>query len=113
MIYLASPYSHPDSHIVRDRFLLVEQVTALLIQQGEFVWSPIVHCHEMAAKFKLPTDALFWKAYNFDFIRRADAVYILKIPGWDKSVGVKMEIELADACGIRKQFVDAEARPCE
>lgn len=109
MIYLASPYSNKDPHIVRDRFLLVEQCTALLIQQGIFVWSPIVHCHEMAAKYKLPTDAAFWKSYNFDFIRRADAVYILRIPGWDESVGVKMEMDLANSAMIPLVFVNENA----
>lgn len=106
MIYLASPYSNPDPLIVRNRFLLVEQATAELIKQKLFVWSPIVHCHELATKFGLPTDAAFWAEYNFDFIRRSDAVFVLKIPGWDESKGVKMEISLANAAFIPLQFVN-------
>ncbi len=105
MIYLASPYSHPDPVIVKTRFLLVEQVTAMLIGNGYYVWSPIVHCHEMATKYSMPTDAEFWRAYNFDFIRRADAVYVLDIEGWMESKGVMMEIKMAHAALIPVAFV--------
>lgn len=108
MIYLASPYSSPDPLIVRTRFLLTEQCCAALIKRDEFVWSPIVHCHELATRYSLPTDAEFWKRYNFDFIRRADAVYVLKIPGWDESKGVRMELDFSAQCGLRVEFVDAD-----
>lgn len=112
MIYLASPYSNHDPIVVRTRFLLVEQCTARLLQAGEFVWSPIVHCHEMATKYFMPTDADFWKAYNFDFMRRADAIYVLKIPGWESSRGVTMEREFAEYTGIPVKFVNEDGEFC-
>lgn len=108
MIYLASPYSHKDSTIVKTRFLLVEQCTVALIKRGLFAWSPIVHCHEMATKYTMPTDAEFWKKYNFDFIRRCDAVYVLKIPGWEESKGVAMEIALANELYLPVIFVNED-----
>jgi len=107
-IYLASPYSHPDPLIVKTRYLLAKQCAAALISQGHFVWSPIVHNHELAQEYGLPTDAEFWKAYNFDFIRRADALYILTIPGWRESVGVKMEEQFAAGARIPISFVSSE-----
>lgn len=106
MIYLASPYSHPDPLQVKTRFLLVEQCTVSLIKKGEYVWSPIVHCHEMATKYEMPTDAQFWKNYNFDFMRKADAIYVLCIPGWRESKGVKMEIEFAAYVGVPMLYVN-------
>lgn len=108
MIYLASPYSHRDPLIVKTRFLLVEQCTAALITQGHLVWSPIVHCHELAAKYSLPTDAEFWKAYNFDFIRRSDGLFVLNIEGWMESKGVHMELKLADTIGLPVKWVSPE-----
>lgn len=74
------------------------------------MWSPIVHCHEMTGRHEMPTDAEFWKAYNFDFMRRADAIYVLKIPGWDISKGVKMEIDFAHYNGIPLKFVNDEGQ---
>lgn len=108
MIYLASPYSHKDPLIVKTRFLLVEQCTAALIKQGHLVWSPIVHCHEMASRHGMPTDAEFWKLYNFDFIRRADGLFLLTIDGWKESKGVKMELDLAASLFMNISYVTPE-----
>jgi hypothetical protein len=110
MIYLASPYSHPDPVIKKTRFLLVEQCTAALINQGLYVWSPIVHCYEMAKKFSMPDDAEFWKGYNTDFIRRADSMFVLGIDGWFESKGVMMEIKLAKEALLPVRFVNPEGQ---
>lgn len=111
MIYLASPYSSPDPVIVKTRFLLVEQCCAALIKRGEFVWSPIVHCHEMSLRYEMPGDHEFWLNYDKDIMRRADAIYVLKIPGWAESKGVQMEIEFAKYNNIPLWFVDEEGQP--
>lgn len=110
MIYLASPYSSPDPLVVRTRFLLVEQVTAMLMEQGHYVYSPIVHCHEIAAKYTLPTDFEYWKGYNIDMIRRADAFYVLVIPGWQESKGVVAELEFAKTAGLEIGYVNEEGK---
>ena len=110
MIYLASPYSSPDPLIVRTRFLLAEQVTAILMAQGHYVYSPIVHCHELSAKFALPTDFEYWKGYNIDMIRRCDALYILALPGWEESKGVAGELAFAKSAGLEIAYVDDEGK---
>lgn len=100
MIYLGSPYSHPDQLVMRTRFLLAEQVTAkLIVNHGLAIFSPIVHCHEMAVKYEFPTDFSFWKKYCLSILRRADELFVLRISGWDKSVGLTAEIKAAmDIC---------------
>lgn len=115
MIYLASPYSHSDPVMRRTRFLLAEQVTAHFIMQGAFIYSPIVHCHEMAERYNLPTDFAFWKAYNIDILRHADQFYILEIEGWLESAGVRTEQKFAADARIPSFFVSPEGdlRPCE
>lgn len=106
MIYLASPYSHKSSTIVDTRYKLAMCCASNLIKKGLFVWSPIVHCHEMAKLYGMPTDAKFWMQYNFDFIRHSEAVFVLKIEGWDKSVGVAEEIVCANNLFIPIKYVD-------
>lgn len=106
MIYLASPYSHEDPLIKKTRFLLAEQVTAQLILQGKFIYSPIVHCHALAERYEMPGDFVFWRRYNIDMLKRADQMYILSIPGWDTSVGVKHEMEIAVEIGIEISLVN-------
>lgn len=108
MIYLASPYSHHDPLVIRTRFLLAEQCTVRLMQQGEVVFSPIVHCHELAHKYDLPKDAKFWEKYDHSMLRLASALYILQIPGWEQSRGVTMERELAERAYIPVAFVNEE-----
>lgn len=108
MIYLASPYSHPDKLIVKTRFLLAEQCTAILSAAGKHVYSPIVHYHEIASKFSLRTDFEYWQRINFDMIRRADEFYILRIEGWKESRGVTAEHELARTLFLPILFVSPE-----
>lgn len=95
MLYLASPYSHPDPLIRKTRFLLAEQVTAQLLIRRQWVYSPIVHCHELAMRHELPGDFEFWRDYNFAMLRRCERLIVLVIPGWSDSAGVKGEMELA------------------
>lgn len=100
MIYLASPYSHPDPLIRKTRFLLARERCAELLASRVWVYSPIVHCHEMAEVFNLPTDFQFWKEYNFDMLRRADAMEVLALEDWKLSVGVNIEMQFALQAGI-------------
>lgn len=100
MIYLASPYTAPTAEGREENFRLAQRATALLIKKGLAVYSPIVHCHDMAERFSFPTDYLFWLKYNNSFIRRAESMFVLKIPGWEKSKGVETEIDLANRAFI-------------
>lgn len=106
MLYLASPYSHPDPIVVKTRVLLTMQCCAALIRAGHFVWSPILHSHAMAERESLPIDAGFWGNWSRDFIRRADGLYVLKIAGWEESKGVQAEVEFAALCQLELRMVD-------
>lgn len=105
MLYLASPYSHKDPLIMKTRFLLVEQCTAYILQRRDHVYSPIVHCHEIAAKFSLPTDFDFWQAYNRDMLRRCTEFAILDIDGWKESKGVRGEFDFAQLCEMPTKLI--------
>lgn len=94
-IYLACPYSHRKKQIMADRFELANKKTAELMKQGHIVFSPISHSHSIAVQEKLPLDFEFWKKMDTSFIEWCDAVYVLKIDGWEKSKGVKKEISIA------------------
>ncbi len=113
MLYLASQYSHPDPLIRHTRYLLVEEVTALLIKQGLIVYSPIVHCHSMAGRHGFPTDAKFWEHYNNSFIRHCAKVLVLVSPDLHTSKGVMAEIDFARHCHIPVEFIDREGQPLE
>lgn len=105
MIYLASPYSHKSPDVKHERFLHVEKATSVLMRQGHPIFSPIVHCYEVARKFSLPDDADFWWNYNRAFLRRADAVWVLCVEGWEDSKGVKMEMDFAAHIAIPCRYL--------
>lgn len=108
MIYLASPYTHPDPQVVQSRFLSAMQYTADCLCAKEFIYSPIVHCHELATRHTLPTDFDFWKSYNFHMLGRADELRVLMLDGWETSKGVSAEIMLAQELGIKTVYVRVE-----
>jgi len=100
MIYLASPYSHPDADVREHRYRQVVWHLANLILEGEIVYCPIAHSHDVA---QMITDRIQHQAdvFSFEFWRATDEammaccseIRVLCLPGWEKSVGVAAEIE--------------------
>jgi hypothetical protein len=101
MIYVASPYSNDHHSVMEDRFLEAEKFVARALLLGLHVYSPIVHCHQLACKYDLPKDAKFWEKYNHDLLERSDAVIVLRIDGWEDSKGVSAEMSHARDRGIK------------
>lgn len=95
MIYVASPYSANRFEKMIERFKSVEELTAKLLQDKVWCYSPIVHCHEIAKVHGLPTDHDYWMEYNYHVIDRADALVVHMQDGWDQSYGVGEEIKYA------------------
>ena len=97
MIYLASPYTDEDHAVMEDRYAIVRDVTATLLARGEVIFSPIVHCHELAKYNDLPRDVGFWWRYNSGMISVAKAFAILTLDDWKESKGVRKEYILAQS----------------
>ena len=95
MIYLASPYTHPDPFVMEWRYLLAMRRMTELLRQGLYVYGPIVHNHELRKLGGLPPTWEFWQGYDFDMLNRCDRVEVLMLPGWQQSVGVTAEIRHA------------------
>jgi hypothetical protein len=91
-IYVASPYTHSDPDEMHRRYMGVMYYVMRLLQNRQWCYSPIVHCHEMARIHSLPTDAIFWMDYNFALLSAARELHVLCLKGWQESVGVKGEV---------------------
>lgn len=72
------------------------EACALFARQGDNVYSPIVHWHEVSREYDLPTDCHWWQKMNFDSFNRCDAMRVLTLPGWQDSVGVQQEMGWAE-----------------
>ncbi len=107
MIYLANPYSHADPAIREQRYHAACRATAAFLRAGIAVYAPVVHSHPLVA-YGLPIDWRFWSRFDETFLGIAEAVVVLTLDGWRKSVGVREELRLAEEMGIPVYFVDAE-----
>lgn len=108
--YLASPFSNPDPLIQEVNRRLVCLKAAQLIEQGIHVVSPIAHnVAVLREKRSLGTGWDKWKAHDETLLRKCDKLIVLRIPGWDTSVGVTEEIRLATELGMPIEYIDMES----
>jgi nucleoside 2-deoxyribosyltransferase len=106
VIYLASPYSHPDPRVREQRFEQVCFAAGQLMQKGTFVFAPIVHCHPIAVRSELPKDFAFWEQYDRGMMDACDSLIVLMLDGWRDSAGVLSEIEYMTKCQKPISFME-------
>lgn len=104
MIYLASPYTHPEELIRARRYIAAREFVFDALQRGYPVVSPIVYCHQFARDFGAPVDAKSWFHLNKVLLDKAETLWVLKLQGWDESTGVIMEIEYALQRGLTVSY---------
>lgn len=94
-VYLAIPYTD----MMESSFQQANEATALILNKGTNVFSPISHCHHIAKEYDLPKTWNFWKQIDYQYIDWADEVWVLcPIEGLSKikeSTGVQAEIKYA------------------
>ncbi len=111
MVYLASPYTHPDKQVQADRFLTVVKACGWLMvnaTQVQMIYSPIVHTHPIADACTLPGHWQFWETCDKALLSRCNEIWVFCIPGWTKSTGVKAERKIASDYGLATRFVVAQ-----
>jgi len=99
MIYLASPYSHPNLAIKEARFLATCCAAADLMRRGELVFSPIAHSHPIATCGGIPGSWEYWRKFDEVLINACSELRVLMLPGWSDSVGVAAEVAIAERLG--------------
>jgi len=115
LVYLASVYSWPydqtvDSKVKEKRFRTAAKCAAKIHLKGVYnVFSPIAHSHPIQKYGKLPFDHN-WYADDLDILRLCDELWIIDTEGWNKSIGVRKEIELAQELKMRIRLVTPRGR---
>lgn len=112
LAYLASPYSHPDKKVEDERYQLVAQVAANLVDHGHLIFCPITHARPMAPYRQLKprlngSGFNSWEHMDLEFIKRCDELWVVCLEGWDKSVGVQAETKFARSCGKPVRYLRA------
>jgi hypothetical protein len=103
MIYLASPYSHPDKKIVEQRMKVLLTIDAQLTADGFHVVSPL-YKHFAAPYGNLPTDWEYWRGYCLELLRHCDKMVVIAYDGV-VSVGVEAELDFCEKNGIPVEYV--------
>jgi hypothetical protein len=85
-----------------------KRYAAYLINAGNVAFSPIVHSHQIAADFEMPTDFEFWQKQCLALLSVCDTMHILMLDDWDISKGVMAETESAESQGIEIWYVSAD-----
>jgi len=109
LIYLCSPYTHPDGAVRQARFEAACRAVAALIRQGKAVISPIAHNHAIC-RYGLPRDWRVWQRHDLALLALCVEVVVLKLDGWQQSVGVRAEIAAARTLGKPVEFLAADSQ---
>lgn len=100
MIYIACPYTHPSAITRAERSRKAGKAMLTLAEQGILAVSPIFYGHSIEEKFHITLPYDYWMQWSFDLMSKCSSLYVVTIPGWRESAGVRRECELADQLGV-------------
>lgn len=109
LIYLASPYSHPDPAVQVARFVAVSREAARMMADGMFIYSPIAHTHSVATHGDLPPGFDFWEKYDRFLLGLCSEMHVLMLDGWKESKGVQAEIQIAKELKLPIAYLEPAA----
>ena len=95
-VFLACPYGHDDSSVVAKRFEKANEVAATMIKAGTCVFSQVSMSHPINKCLKehdRTAIGALWAPVDAVFMEVMDELVVIDIDGWDKSAGIKREIE--------------------
>ncbi len=97
--YLAHPYTAETEK--QTDFLVQEalDIYAEFVTNGIYMYHATFATHAIAKRKRLPTHFQFWLSFNSAFIKPSAGVIVAEITDWEKSRGVKSEIEEARSLG--------------
>jgi hypothetical protein len=104
--YLAIPYSDNNSEIMDFRAAVSDYIFSELAKEGRIVYAPISSCHSIAKKYGLPRTFEFWKKMCIEFVSSVHKIIVIKLPGWQSSVGLTAERKLAQQLGLKIEYMD-------
>lgn len=110
LVYVASPYSHPEAAVRQQRYEDVRKCTLDIMHRGAHAFSPILYGHNCLPELNhWKNDE--WLAFDFALLGRCDMLVVLMLPGWDTSHGVQAEMAFAKEKGIETLLIEPAALP--
>ncbi len=91
--YLASPIKHDNPMVVNMRHSQCVDAVGQFYHHGWMVYSP--HLHHFPIADRMPKTWDFWAEPSFAFLDRCESMIVLMLGDWEKSQGIKAEMERA------------------
>ncbi len=108
MRYLAGPYRHKDLFVMEQRAHQHELFLLHCDGLGLDVYSPITHWRPVErGRGLLDTPEAWWRRSRA-MLEKASELWVLMLPGWEKSVGTQLEIREAGRLRIKIRYFYAE-----
>jgi hypothetical protein len=99
LVYLASPYTHPDWQIRERRFASACKAVARLMGWGVVAYSPVAYTHSVAINGNCPVEWQHWIEFDLKFLSLCSVFSVLMLPGWEISSGIRIETAKAQELG--------------
>jgi hypothetical protein len=105
--YLGLPYTDMDPTMEDWRADISDRIAAdLFLREGRIIFAPISAWHHIARKYRLPGTFEYWAKFDEEFIKVSNKLLIITLPGWNESVGVNAEINLAKKYNVPVEYID-------
>lgn len=106
ILYLASPYWHPEPIVRGRRARAVSRLAARFMEFGFPTFSPIAHGISIYGFVAEPlrNDHKFWLAQDFAMLQHASLFVVHTLQDWQFSYGVGKEIEEANRLSIPIEY---------
>lgn len=100
--YVASPYSHQNVEIKKERHRMAVQFAKTLTRLGYSAFVPIAYdgLWDLDPNFQVDHSWSFWEKIDLPLLDRCSALILLELLGWDRSQGVSAELEHCYKMGI-------------
>lgn len=108
LIYLASPYTHPNPIIQEGRAATAARVAGELIKRGHHVFSPIAHGHTIEQHCNISGSWWQWHNLSLLMLGRCDELWICTIDGFGDSLGVNSEVARAKELSLPIKMIDPD-----
>lgn len=114
LTYLASPYTPPPeledlearARAREERYEAACRAAAKLMLEGRVVFCPIAHSHAIERHFPTVAAGPFWERQDAPYLVACTDMVVLKLPGWERSAGVRHEVEVAQFRGIPITYME-------
>jgi len=106
VIYLACPYSKYPEAVRPDVVGCADMAAAKLIVMGHVVYSPLSMTHGIWQHMKVMHRNFDWVLFDKEFLVHCSGVFVLRLPMWNHSEGIKQELEFASTMGLNVFYME-------